>query len=89
MYQSITSFTTEANAAQGADARLGNQNIFSVAWDQMLVAWGDQVPLAHSLEQRSNLRAITLFTSLLSVTLIEGDSQLPIPDIYHSLAGVP
>ena len=55
----------------------------------MLVAWGDQVPLAHSLEQRSNLRAITLFTSLLSVTLIEGDSQLPIPDIYHSLADVP
>ena len=74
---------------KGLSARLGNQNIFSVAWDQMLVAWGDQVPLAHSLEQRSNLRAITLFTSLLSVTLIEGDSQLPIPDIYHSLAGVP
>ena len=74
---------------KGLSAWLGNQNIFSVDWDQMLVAWGDQVPLAHSLEQRSNLRAITLFTSLLSVTLIEGDSQLPIPDIYHSLAGVP
>ena len=74
---------------KGLSARLGNQNIFSVTWDQMLVAWGDQVPLVHSLEQRSNLRAITLFTSLLSVTLIEGDSQLPIPDIYHSLAGVP
>ena len=58
---------------KGLSARLGNQNIFSVTWDQMLVPRGDQVPLAHSLEQRSNLRAITLFTSLLSVTLIEGD----------------
>ena len=74
---------------KGLSAWLSNQNIFSVAWDQMLVAWGDQVPLEHSLEQRSNLRAITLFTSLLSVTLIEGDPQLPVPNIYHSLADVP
>ena len=74
---------------KGLSAWLGNQNIFSVTWDQMLVPWGDQAPLEHSLEQRSNLRAMTLLTSLLSVTLIEGDSQLPIPDIYHSLADVP
>ena len=30
-------------------ARLGNRNTFSVARDQMLVAWGGRAPLKHSL----------------------------------------
>ena len=41
----VSGFHTSRNLC----ARMGDRFSFSVAWDQMLVAWGDWVPLEHSL----------------------------------------
>ena len=73
----ISGFHTSRNLC----TRTGNHFSFSVARDQMLVAWGDRAPLEHSLDLWSRF--------LFEMTLLPTDIGISKTDLFlHSLTPV-